>query len=145
MPVAGDDLALSYVIGRLERVVRRALNDRLRDHDLTVPAFTTLSVLRRRPGLSNAQLARRALVTPQSMNELIQRLLERGLIERSVDPHHNRVLRTRLTGTGSELIARCEADALELEERMLAGVPAGDRERLLELLRTCVRNLGAGL
>jgi DNA-binding MarR family transcriptional regulator len=140
-----DDLALSYVIGRLERVVRRALNDRLAAHDLTVPAFTALSVLRRRPGLSNAQLARRALVTPQSMNELIQRMLERGLIERSVDPNHNRVLRTRLSPSGAELVAHCEAEARELEGVMLDGVPLEDRDRLLELLRVCARNMGAGL
>jgi DNA-binding MarR family transcriptional regulator len=136
---------LGYVVGRLDRVVRRELNERLRAHELTVPAYTTLSVLRGRPGLSNAQLARRALVTPQAMNEIVQRLLERGLIERQADPKHNRVLRTTLTAAGIELVDRCDAAAFELEARMLDGVPTHERARLLELLRTCGRNLGAGL
>lgn len=145
-PVAHDlSLRAEYVIGRLDRVLRRELRELLRPHALSLPAFTTLSVLRRRPGLSNAQLARRSLVTPQAMNEIVAQLLERELVVRQVDPSHNRVLQTRLTARGERLIDACESECLALEERMLAGLSAGDRTRLLEALRTCVRNLGAGL
>lgn len=146
-PLAEHDLGLraEYVIGRLDRVLRRELRELLRPHELSLPAFTTLSVLRRRPGLSNAQLARRSLVTPQAMNEIIAQLLERELVTRTVDPSHNRILQTRLTAAGERLIAACEAESDALEERMLSGVSARDRAQLLETLRTCVRNLGAGL
>lgn len=141
------DLSLrsEYVIGRLDRVLRRELRALLRPYDLSIPAFTTLSVLRRRPGLSNAQLARRSLVTPQAMNEILAQLLDRRLVTRNVDPSHNKILQTRLTARGEKLIAACEDEIVTLEERMLAGVSAEDRERFLDVLRTCVRNLGAGL
>lgn len=145
--LVAHDLSLRaiYVVGRLDRVLRAELRELLRPHGLTLPAYTTLSVLRRRPGLSNAQLARRSLVTPQAMNEIIAQLLERRLIARRVDPNHNRVLQTRLTARGTRLIEACEAESRELEERMLDGIPDDERARLLELLRDCVRNLGAGL
>lgn len=145
--VLEHDLSLraGYVIGRLDRVLRRELRELLGPHELSLPAFTTLSVLLRRPGLSNAQLARRSLVTPQAMNEIITQLLGLELVTRQVDPSHNRVLQTRLTARGKRLIETCESECLELEERMLAGVSDDDRARLLETLRTCVRNLGAGL
>ena len=52
---------LSYVIGRLDRVLRRRLGAALEPAGLTLPAYTALSVLRDRDGLSNAQLARRSL------------------------------------------------------------------------------------
>lgn len=145
--LAEHDLGLraEYVIGRLDRVLRRELRELLRPHGLSLPAFTTLSVLRRRPGLSNAQLARRSLVTPQAMNEIVAGLLERRLVTRRADPNHNRVLQTRLTARGRRLIDACEAESRALEERMLAGIAAGRRELLLDVLRTCVRNLGAGL
>ena len=63
----------SYLVGRIDRVVRRHIDDVVKAHGLSVNQYTTLSVLDRRSGLSNAQLARRALVSPQSMNEVLAR------------------------------------------------------------------------
>jgi len=57
---------LSYAIARLDRVLRRRLTAAVEPTGLTLPAYTALSVLRAQDGLSNAQLARRSLVTPQS-------------------------------------------------------------------------------
>jgi hypothetical protein len=51
-------------------------------------------VLRARPGLSNAQLARRSLVAPQS---ILAKLERRGLVGREVDPGHGRILRATPT------------------------------------------------
>ena len=45
---------------------------------LSLNQYTTLSVLDQRGGLSNAQLARRSLVSPQSMNEVLLALEQRG-------------------------------------------------------------------
>ena len=64
---------------------------------LSVAQYTTLSILRSRSGLSNAQLARRLWVTPQSMNEVISALERAGLIERVPDVANRRILRTALT------------------------------------------------
>jgi DNA-binding MarR family transcriptional regulator len=134
-----------YVVGRLDHVLRRELRRLLAQFDLSLPAYTTLSVLRDRPGLSSAQLARLALVTPQAMNEIVAVLLEQELITRRTDPHHQRILQARLTGKGRRLLSRCDRAVEDLEARMLEGITDADRDRLLGLLRTCVRNLGAGL
>ena len=65
---SADPLRLAYALGRLHAVYRAALANELRRHDLTVPEFTALSVLGPGSGLSNAQLARRSMVTPQAMS-----------------------------------------------------------------------------
>ena len=49
---------LSYLIGRLDRVLRRRLAAAVEPAGLTLPAYVALSVLRAQDGLSNAQLAR---------------------------------------------------------------------------------------
>ena len=69
---------ISYVIARLERAVRAAINERVSPYGLTTLQYTTLSVLGRRGGLSNAQLARRSYMTPQSMSEVIEALETQG-------------------------------------------------------------------
>ena len=60
----GSEPTLLYLVGRIDRVVRRAIGTVLEAQGLSVNQYTTLSVLDRRSGLSNAQLARRALVSP---------------------------------------------------------------------------------
>ena len=52
---------LLYLVGRIDRVVRRSIDEVVRAHGLSVNQYTTLSVLDHRSGLSNAQLARGAL------------------------------------------------------------------------------------
>lgn len=88
------EASLTYVVGRVNQGIRREMRARLAQWKLSVQEFTTLSVLSTRPGLSNAQLARRALVTPQSMIEILSKLERRGLVRREVDPDHARILRS---------------------------------------------------
>lgn len=136
---------ISYLVGRLDRALRRQLDERVERHGLTTLQYTTLSVLRARSGLSNARLARRALMTPQSMSEVLARLEEKGLIRRSPDPDHGRILRVDLTAAGLETLAECDEVVDEIEARMFAELAPSDRERLASALASCVRMLGAGL
>src|SRR3954447_26663051 len=136
---------LSYVIARLDRAVRRGIEDVLEPFDLSVPEFTVLSVLTRRTGVSNAQLARRAYITPQSMNEVVLRLERRGLLKRRPDPAHQRILRASVTPKGRSVLQRCEGAVEEMERRMLEALDDDGRERIIHDLAACVHALGAGL
>jgi DNA-binding MarR family transcriptional regulator len=135
---------LSYVIARLERAVRQAINERVRPHGLTALQYTTLSVLGARGELSNAQLARRSYMTPQAMSEVIEALERKGLIERSPHPSHRRVLPAALTDDGRRVLAACDEAVGEFEQTMTAALSAAERDGLQRALKACVRTLGAG-
>lgn len=136
---------LSYLIGRLDRAIRREMTERLGRHGLTIPQYTVMSVLRNRPGLSNAQLARRSFVTPQAMNEVIASLEGAGLVKRQVDHNHRRVLRASITAKGRRTFQRVDDEIAELEEQMLSGVSDTGRTQFIELALACLHGLGAGL
>ncbi len=120
------------------------MRSRLARWSLSVQEYTTLSVLAARPGLSNAQLARRALVTPQSMIEILGKLERRGLVGRAADPTHALILQARLTARGSELLAAAGPTIRELEEEVLAGVTPAQRAATVHALRAAMRNLSNG-
>ena len=141
---AGDP-RISYVVARLERTIRRSINDRVSVYGLTVLQYTTLSVLGRRGELSNAQLARRAYMSPQAMSEVIEALESKGLIKRSQHPSHRRVYPATLTAKGRKVLGSCEGLVDGLETEMLAGLTAADQARLRESLIHAVRMLHAGL
>jgi DNA-binding MarR family transcriptional regulator len=135
---------ISYVVARLERAVRAAINDRVRPFGLTTQQYTTLSILGRRGGLSNAQLARRANMTPQSMSELIEALESKGLIVRTAHPSHRRVFPASLTPKGGRVLSACDAAVDELEDEMLRELTHAERERLRAGLIAAARGLNAG-
>jgi DNA-binding MarR family transcriptional regulator len=139
------DPTLLYLVGRADRVVRRALNEVLAEHGLSLNQYTTLSVLAHLGGLSNAQLARRSLVSPQSMNEVLLGLEERGLVRRRAHPDHGRILQGRVTAKGLKVLAACEVEVDAVEERMVAGLDEQERRMLRHALLQCVHSLDGGL
>lgn len=130
-----------YVIGRVNQGIRRRMRTSLAQWNLSVQEFTALSVLSSRPKLSNAQLARRALVTPQAMIEILSKLESRGLVRREVDPAHGRILRAELTPAAWELLAEAEPAVLAIQEEMLASVPDRDREAAMRAMGAAMVNL----
>lgn len=141
----GSDPTLLYLVGRMDRVVRQAIGGVVQARGLSVNQYTTLSVLDHRSGLSNAQLARRALVSPQSMNEVLLTLEKRGLVRRRAHPDHGRILQTRLTAKGRSLLAACDTEVQQVEARMVSGLSDEDRTALRTALLHCIRSLHGGL
>lgn len=140
----GEDVQgprFSYAVATLERSIRRSLGAVLRPFELTVAEYTALSLIRRRDGYSNAQLARRSFVSPQAMHEMVSSLEKRGLLERSPSQSHASMRHTHLTEQGREVLDRCNAAVDEMEETMLAGISADLRSQAVELLRQSARNL----
>ena len=132
---------VSYAVGRLERVLRRRLTAAVEPDGLTLPAYTALSVLRAQDGLSNAQLARRSLVTPQSMSEVLGLLVEHGYVRRRAEPGHGRVIRNELTKAGSRALARCDRAVDAVEREMLGELESDEVAGLRDVLLRCARAL----
>lgn len=136
--LGADGPHTTYLIGRLDRIVRRGLEERLRSHGVTLLGYTALTVLAARPGLSNAQLARRSFMTPQGMNQAVAVLAERGLIRRSPDSNNRRRRRIELTELGRRTVDVCSADVEEYEQVLLETLDPQRRGLLNDLLRTVV-------
>jgi DNA-binding MarR family transcriptional regulator len=132
---------LSYVIGRLDRQLRRRLTAAVEPSGLTLPAYTALSVLQADDGLSNARLARRSLVTPQSMSEVLAQLATQGFVRRTAEPGHKRVVRIELTDEGRGALARCDGAVDAVEREMLGDMGADEAAALRETLIRCGRAL----
>ena len=137
--------SLIYMVGRVNQGIRREMRARLTPWGLSVTEYTTLSVLGARPGLSNAQLARRALVAPQSMLEILGKLETSGLASRTVDPTHGRILRADLTSKGKRVLAAANPAVQAIQEQMLARLPEREREAVLRGMLSAMETLSVGL
>jgi len=134
---------VGYLVYRVERRLRARLDEELRVHGVSTPEYVTLSLLRERDGLSCAQLARWALVTPQAMNLVISGLERRRLVRRRPDPKHRRVLRASVTSKGLEVLARCDRSVDGIEADMLRELPSETVEVVRAALGSCAHSLEA--
>lgn len=132
---------LPYLIGRTDRIVKRRLGEALAPHGLTVPQFTALSVLHARGSLSNAQLAERSFMSPQSANEVVKTMEARGWVTRAPDPTHGRIVMLGLTDEALALLVLCDEAVSRLEQEMLQGIDVAHAALLHDLLLQCGRNL----
>lgn len=134
---------VAYLVYRVERRLRTRIDVAVSTVGVTTPEYVTLSVLRDRDGLSNAQLARWAFVTPQAMNLVISALERRGLVRRRPDPRHRRVLRTSVTPRGLELLDRCDREMDVIEADMLRDLDDDTLETVRSALSSCAQSLEA--
>ena len=132
---------LTYLIGSLDRILRRKMTETLLPIGITLAQFTALSVLEARGHASNAQLAERSFITPQSANEVISAMAARNWIIREPDPNHGRVVVLRLTEEGREVLQRGMQLVRALEERMIKGVEPSDAGAVQSHLEIFARNL----
>ncbi|WP_155981384.1 MarR family winged helix-turn-helix transcriptional regulator [Nocardia sp. BMG111209] len=125
---------LLYLVKRLELATRSQLDAVLKPSGVTALQYTALTVLERRRTMSAADLARASFVRAQSTSDLVSALERHGLIERSADPANRRRLVISLTAQGHAFLAEYNPLVAQLEERMLVGFDAADRDRFREYL-----------
>ncbi|GAA5166271.1 MULTISPECIES: MarR family winged helix-turn-helix transcriptional regulator [Amycolatopsis] len=131
----------AYLVKQLELAMRSRLDAAVRPHGLTTIQYTALAELRRHPGLSSAQLARRAFVSAQTMQELVARLEHQGLVRRRPAEHNKRVLRTSLTAEGERILAESDSAIDEIERDMLADLEPAQVTEFRATLRLCTQRL----
>jgi DNA-binding MarR family transcriptional regulator len=96
---------LGYQLVRVADQVSRRWHQVLRSQAINPRQFSILALLAHDPGLSQAALARRVMITPQSMSESLASLLADGLISRD-EPGRGHAARVQLTAAGRRLLSR---------------------------------------
>jgi DNA-binding MarR family transcriptional regulator len=108
---------------------RAAAEERLRPVGYTFTQSMVLCYVDREPGITNAELARRAMVTPQSMGEVLSGLEKSDLLRRERHPDNARMQATYLTREGKAANSVCRTEMDKVDARMLELM--SDAERVL--------------
>ena len=120
----GEKGYLAYLLRQAQAASRLTLERALADLGVTPPQFAVLTMLRAYPGLSGADLARVALLTPQTVGVIVRNLERSRAIRKTPHPVHGRVLQWTLTRRGGTLLDKCRRHVKALERRLMAGLSA---------------------
>lgn len=133
--------SLGYLIKRTQQALRYAMDRALNEIDLTTPQYAALNGLSKEQGLSNAELARRCFVTPQTMHQIVRGLESRNLIQRSQHPEHGRIQQAHVTAEGKRLLSTAHEIVSSIEKVMTQALSGEEVERVGEGLTKCYQAL----
>ena len=123
----GETGYLGYLLRQAQAATRLTLERALAGLGVTPPQFAVLTMLKAYPGLSGADLARVAVLTPQTVGVIIGNLERDGAIRKEPHPVHGRVLQWTLTRRGASLLDKCRRHAMALERRLESGLSGKSR------------------
>lgn len=143
---AGGDEAVQRVVTGLYGLTRRLdqwYHRQLADLDLSQGEWAVLAHLAKNSPApaTPSRLAEVASVAPSSMTHRLDRMTERGLVERSPDPDNRARVLVRLTDEGWQLFAEAIRESKVVESDVLAGLTARQRTDLADLLQDVITRL----
>lgn len=100
------------VVPHVMRQIRLEVR-RQQAHNLSLPQIRALAVLREQPSASLMDVADYLGVSQATASATIERLVQRGLVKREVDPQERRRILLTLTETGEEQLSRAKAVACQ--------------------------------
>jgi DNA-binding MarR family transcriptional regulator len=118
----GEQGHLAYLLRQAQAATRLTMERALGELGITTPQFVVLTMLKAYPGLSGADLARVALLTPQTVGVIIRNLERVSAIRKTPHPIHGRVLQWTLTRRGAVLLDKCRRHVNAVERRLTSSL-----------------------
>jgi DNA-binding MarR family transcriptional regulator len=112
----------------------------LTELELTLPQAQALRVLRRGP-LQTGQLAAELRISAPAITQLTDRLIRKGLIERSAAADDRRCVIVALSAEGRRLVDQFRQRRREIFNEALADLSEQERRQAFEVLEKVVRAL----
>ena len=131
-------------VSRLSRLIDRRLAENFARFGLENWMYDVLATLRRSGEpyeLSAGDLVRQSMVTTGAITNRIDRLEDRGLVERTTADDRRKVI-VRLTPAGLGLVEEVAVAHLATERELLAALTGTEQQDLVGSLRTLLLALG---
>jgi DNA-binding MarR family transcriptional regulator len=131
----GEDRAFIALQKAADKLAMQA-EQLLRSNGLTGAQYNVLRILRgaEPQGLACSSIAERMISHDPDMTRLLDRMETRKLITRRRQSDDRRVVKTRITSSGLELLRRLDPTVRELHKRQFAHIAAARVRTLADLL-----------
>ena len=139
-----DTTGLTHLVGyaasRAAIEMRKVFARHMEPFDLRIAEFTILMLVATNGDVNQKQLGDALDISPPNMAVTLDRMVERGWVERVRSTHDRRAQHVVLTARGRALAERTRRISLTMEEPALAMLSAAERALLIELLRKIARS-----
>lgn len=123
-------------VQRTAQALQRPAEGLMKEHGLSESSYNVLRILRGSypKGLPCYEISSRMVFAVPDVTRLTDRLLKRGLVERERSTEDRRVVLTRATPAGVDLVNSLDAPMETLLKEQLGHLDAGELATLIQLL-----------
>ncbi|KQY11505.1 MarR family winged helix-turn-helix transcriptional regulator [Rhizobium sp. Root482] len=132
---------LGFLIHDVARVLRKRFEQRAKHMGLTRSQWQTIVYLARNEGLHQSGLAEMLEIEPITLMRVLDKLVERGFIERRRHKTDRRISLLYTTDLARGLLSDMRAIGDATRSEALDGISDDDRERLVAILELMKSNL----
>lgn len=132
---------LGFLLHDVARLLRKRFEQRAKESGLTRAQWQALAYLGRNEGIQQGGLADLLEVEPITLGRVVDKLEQRGLIERRAHPTDGRIWQLYLREAARPLIEQLCVIGDATRQDALTGLSAQERRRLVEALTTMKSNL----
>lgn len=140
-----QDVRVPYGIGYrlklLSQLLTRQFQEELEPYGLTPFHWLVLNCLWQQDNLPTSVLGDRLQQVGGTLTGVLDRMEERGLVQRERDQNDRRVWRIRLTEAGRQLEAVLPTHAIKLREKLLQGFSEVEQQQLSSYIDRMLANL----
>jgi DNA-binding MarR family transcriptional regulator len=126
----------------MDIAMHRALHERLqlaRSLGLSMPQFSTLIQLHFRGMAGISEVSERFEITPAAASQLVDKLVQSGLVRREEDPHDRRAKCLNLTDKGTNLIQRNMEERYRWLDQLAEKLTPEERTKVAEAMDIMTR------
>ena len=125
---------LPHLLEQTNRLVRDMLNNALSAEDLQTDQWTILVYLSDGLGHAMGELADAAAMNPSKLTKCVDKLVSKGLVQRSVDLDDQRKVVAMITDRGLAIVSRLNPEIAKLEKLLISRLGRSDHKQLKHLL-----------
>lgn len=124
-----------HLIRRLHQISTRVFTDRMQSegYDLTPVQYAAMDAIAAEPDIDQARIAAAIAYDRATIGGVIDRLEQKGLIERRISAHDRRARQVRMSEKGEALFADIQPVVQALQEDILSGLNEEERATFLTL------------
>jgi MarR family transcriptional regulator, transcriptional regulator for hemolysin len=132
---------LGFLLHEVARLLRKRFEQRAGHLGLTRSQWQAIAYLAKNEGINQAGLAEMLEIEPITLVRILDRLAERGLIERRQHPTDRRTWQLFLKEAARPLLVAMQPLGEATRAEALNGLSDGDRDRLFQTLTLMKSNL----
>jgi DNA-binding MarR family transcriptional regulator len=132
---------LGFLLHEVARLLRKRFEHRAKDLGLTRSQWQVLAYLSKNEGIHQSGLADMLEVEPITLVRMLDKLAERGLIERRQHPTDRRIWMLYMRDAARPMVEAMREIGDKTRSEALEGISPEQREQLFEILSTMKTNL----
>jgi DNA-binding MarR family transcriptional regulator len=130
-----------HLLHRAGQCASEVFQVELGSDELTPRQYAILLTVAQNEGVSQTQLVELTGIDRSTLADVVRRMLKKGLLQRRRTRDDARAYAVKLTDEGVRVLKTHDPLARRVDERILSGLPAQQRERFLQDLAAIVETL----